>query len=192
MLILYYFSSTIFLVLDAVNTIIAFMSVYASKVIGFNGDEIMRFLISSTVGAMVGSVIIGFLVKHKGTIWTYWLILWLWIISLSLAALSQSEAMFWCVGPLAGVGMGGVWVVSRAILIELSPPEKLGEFFGLYGFAGKAASILGPMLWGSVVWALDSTHTLKYRIAVSLLLCFVLAAAFIFRNFNRNISSPKT
>ena len=189
---LFQFITIHFLVLDAVNTIIAFMSVYASKVIGFNGDEIMRFLISSTVGAMVGSVIIGFLVKHKGTIWTYWLILWLWIISLSLAALSQSEAMFWCVGPLAGVGMGGVWVVSRAILIELSPPEKLGEFFGLYGFAGKAASILGPMLWGSVVWALDSTHTLKYRIAVSLLLCFVLAAAFIFRNFNRNISSPKT
>lgn len=177
-----------FLVLDAVNTIIAFMSVYASKVIGFNGDEIMQFLISSTVGAMVGSVIIGFLVKHKGTTWTYWLVLWLWIISLSLAALSQSEALFWCVGPLAGVGMGGVWVVSRAILIELSPPEKLGEFFGLYGFAGKAASILGPMLWGSVVWALDSTHTLKYRIAVSMLLCLVLAAAFIFRNFNRNIS----
>ena len=65
--------------------------------------------------------------------------------------------------------------------------EKLGEFFGFYGFAGKAASILGPMLWGSVVWALDSTHTLKYRIAVSLLLCLVIAAASIFRNFNRNI-----
>ena len=188
---LFKFITIHFLVLDAVNTIIAFMSVYASKVIGLNGDEIMRFLISSTVGAMVGSVIIGFLVKQKGTIWTYWLVLWLWIISLSLATLSQSKTLFWCVGPIAGVGMGGVWVVSRAILIELSPPEKLGEFFGFYGFAGKAASILGPMLWGSVVWALDSTHTLKYRIAVSLLLCLVIAAAFIFRNFNRNISLKK-
>lgn len=168
------------------------MSVYASKVMGFNGDEIMRFLISSTVGAMLGSVIIGFLVKHKGTIWTYWLVLWLWIISLSLAALSQSPALFWWVGPIAGVGMGGVWVVSRAILIELSPPEKLGEFFGLYGFAGKAASILGPMLWGSVVWILDSTPTLKYRVAVSLLLCLVLAAAIIFRDFSYNVSSQQT
>ena len=188
---LFKFITIHFLVLDAVNTIIAFMSVYASKVIGLNGDEIMRFLISSTVGAMVGSVIIGFLVKQKGTIWTYWLVLWLWIISLSLATLSHSKALFWCVGPMAGAGMGGVWVVSRAILIELSPPEKLGEFFGFYGFAGKAASILGPMLWGSVVWALDSTHTLKYRIAVSLLLCLVIAAASIFRNFNQNIFPQK-
>ena len=177
-----------FLVLDAVNTIIAFMAVYATKVIGFDGNETTQFLISSTVGAMIGAIIIGFLVKHKGSIWAYWLVLWLWIAALSLAAVSQSTTLFWCVGPLAGMGMGGVWVVSRAILVELSPPEKLGEFFGFYSLAGKTASIFGPLLWGSVVWALDATQTLKYRAAVSLLLCIVIAAAFLFRNFSLNIS----
>ena len=177
-----------FLVLDAVNTIIAFMAVYATKVIGFDGNEITQFLISSTVGAMIGAIIIGFLVKHKGSIWAYWLVLWLWIAALSLAAVSQSTTLFWCVGPLAGMGMGGVWVVSRAIVVELSPPEKLGEFFGFYSLAGKTASIFGPLLWGSVVWVLDDTQTLKYRAAVTLLLCIVIAAAFLFRNFSLNIS----
>ena len=177
-----------FLVLDAVNTIIAFMAVYATKVIGFSGNEITQFLISSTVGAMIGAIIIGFLVKHKGSIWAYWLVLWLWIAALSLAAVSQSTTLFWCVGPLAGMGMGGVWVVSRSIVVELSPPEKLGEFFGFYSLAGKTASIFGPLLWGSVVWVLDETQTLKYRAAVTLLLCIVIAAAFLFRNFSRNIS----
>jgi len=90
-----------------------------------------------------------------------------------LTAISQSETLFWLVGPIAGMGMGGVWVVSRAFIVELSPPEKVGEFFGLYGFAGKAASIMGPMLWGAVVWALDSTGTLKYRVAVTVLLGIV-------------------
>jgi MFS transporter, UMF1 family len=178
-----------FLVLDAVNTIIAFMSVYASKVIGFDGGQIMNFLITSTIGAMIGSLIIGMLVKRKGVIWSYWLVLALWIIALSLTAISQSEALFWLVGPLAGVGMGGVWVVSRAFIIELSPPEKVGEFFGLYGFAGKAASILGPMLWGVVVWALNATETLKYRVAVTVLLCMVIGAAFLFRGLTKRLSS---
>ena len=177
-----------FLVLDAVNTIIAFMAVYATKVIGFDSNEITKFLISSTVGAMIGAIIIGFLVKHKGSIWAYWLVLWLWIAALSLAAVSQSITLFWCVGPLAGMGMGGVWVVSRSIVVELSPPEKLGEFFGFYSLAGKTASIFGPLLWGSVVWVLDDTQTLKYRAAVTLLLCIVIAAAFLFRNFSLNIS----
>jgi MFS transporter, UMF1 family len=177
-----------FLVLDAVNTIIAFMAVYANKVIGFNAGQITNFLISSTVGAMVGSFIIGYLVKHKGTVWSYWLVLWLWIIALSLVAMTQSAKLFWLAGPIAGVGMGGVWVVSRAFIVELSPPERVGEFFGFYGFAGKAASILGPMIWGIVIWALNTTDTLKYRVAVMVLLGMVLVAAYLFRNLTQQLS----
>jgi MFS transporter, UMF1 family len=76
-------------------------------------------------------------------------------------------------------------VVSRAFIVELSPPEKVGEFFGLYGMAGKAASIMGPLLWGGVVWALDTTGTLKYRVAVTVLLGIVILAAFLFRDLAR-------
>ena len=57
-----------FLVLDVVNTIIAFMAVYANKVIGLDDKQITSYLIFSTVFAMVGSLLIGWLVKHKGTI----------------------------------------------------------------------------------------------------------------------------
>ena len=176
-----------FLVLDAVNTIIAFMAVYAIKVIGFSGGQVTNFLISSTVCAMIGSWVIGILVKYKGVIWSYWLVLGLWIAALSLAAISHSQTLFYFVGPIAGVGMGGVWVVSRAFIIELSPPEKVGEFFGLYGMAGKAASIIGPMLWGGVVWALDTTETLKYRVAVTVLLGILAIAAFLFRDLTRKL-----
>ena len=173
-----------FLVLDAVNTIITFMAVYASKVIGLSGSQITSFLISSTVFAMFGSWVIGILIKNKGIIWSYWLVLGLWVAALSLAAISQSETLFRFVGPIAGVGMGGVWVVSRAFIIELSPPEKIGEFFGLYGMAGKAASIIGPMLWGGVVWALDTTETLKYRVAVTVMLGILAIAALLFRDLS--------
>jgi MFS transporter, UMF1 family len=176
-----------FLVLDAVNTIIAFMAVYASKVIGLSGGQITNFLICSTVAAMIGSWVIGFLVKHKGVIWSYWLVLGLWVVALSLAAISQNETLFWFVGPIAGVGMGGVWVVSRAFIIELSPSEKVGEFFGFYGMAGKVASIMGPMLWGGVVWALDTTETLKYRVAVTVLLGILAIATILFYDLTRKL-----
>ena len=136
---------------------------------------------------MLGSWIIGILIKLKGIIWSYWLVLGLWIAALSLAILSHSETLFRFVGPIAGVGMGGVWVVSRTFIIELSPPEKVGEFFGLYGMVGKAASILGPMLWGLVVWAMDMTETLKYRAAVTLLLGILFIATFLFRDLTQKL-----
>jgi MFS transporter, UMF1 family len=177
-----------FMILDVVNTVIAFMSIYANKVMNFTDAQITAFLITSTSAAMIGSYIIGWLVKHKGTAWSYGLVLWLWVVALSIAILSQSQAMFWMVGPLAGMGMGGVWVVSRAYIVELSPPEKLGEFFGIYGLAGKAASILGPLLWGTVVWAFQDTQTFKYRAALTALLLIAIVTLFLFRSLKKQIA----
>ena len=176
-----------FMILDVVNTVIAFMSIYANKVMHFSDAQITAFLITSTSAAMFGSYIIGWLVKHKGTGWSYWLILWLWVAALSIAILSQRQIIFWMVGPLAGMGMGGVWVVSRAYIVELSPPEKLGEFFGIYGLAGKAASILGPLLWGSVVWVFQDTQTFKYRAALTALLLITIVTLFLFRSLRKEM-----
>jgi len=178
-----------FLILDVVNTIIAFMSVYAHKVIGFDGKQITSFLILSTVFAMLGSLVIGWLVKHKGTVFSYGLVLWIWLAALCLIVLSSGETLFWMVGPLAGAGMGGVWVASRAIVVELSPPEKIGEFFGVYSLAGKMASIVGPLLWGSVVWLFQDTQTLKYRAAVGTLLLIAVATKFLFNTLKKQIQT---
>jgi len=178
-----------FLILDVVNTIIAFMSVYAHKVIGFDGKQITSFLILSTVFAMLGSLVIGWLVKHKGTVFSYGLVLWIWLAALCLIVLSSGETLFWMVGPLAGAGMGGVWVASRAIVVELSPPEKIGEFFGIYSLAGKMASIAGPLLWGSVVWVFQETQTLKYRAAVGTLLLIAVATKLLFNTLKKQIQT---
>ena len=178
-----------FLILDVVNTIIVFMSVYAHKVIGFDGKQITSFLILSTVFAMLGSLIIGWLVKHKGTVFSYGLVLWIWLTALTLIVISPGETLFWAVGPLAGAGMGGVWVASRAIVVELSPPEKIGEFFGIYSLAGKMASIAGPLLWGSVVWIFQDTQTLKYRAAVGSLLLITIATIFLFNTLKKQIQT---
>ena len=181
-----------FLVLDVVNTIIAFMSVYANKVIGLNNKQITSFLIFSTVFAMMGSLLIGWLVKHKGTIFSYWTVLCLWLTSLFLIIVSSEETLFWVAGSLAGLGIGGVWVVSRTIVVELSPPEKIGEFFGLYSLTGKVASIIGPLLWGGIVWVLQDTQTLKYRAAVGILFLITVIAVFLFNNLQKSFSQKLT
>ena len=54
-------------------------------------------------------------------------------------------------GALLGAGLGGVWTSDRVFMLRLSPPDKVGEFFGLYGIAGKFSAVTGPILYGTIV-----------------------------------------
>jgi hypothetical protein len=49
------------------------------------------------------------------------------------------------------------------------------------------ASIVGPLLWGSVVWIFKDTQTLKYRAAVGALLLIAVAAIFLFNTLKKQI-----
>jgi UMF1 family MFS transporter len=44
-----------------------------------------------------------------------------------------------------------VWTSDRVFMLRLSPPQKIGEFFGLYGLAGKFSAVTGPVLYGATV-----------------------------------------
>jgi UMF1 family MFS transporter len=46
----------------------------------------------------------------------------------------------------------------------LSPPERSGEFFGLWGLAVKLSSIVGPITYGAVTWISGGDHRLAILI----------------------------
>lgn len=165
-----------FFILDGVNTVIAFMSVYADKVIGLSGGRLTVFFVLSTLGAAAGSLFWGRLSNRIGPLSALKGVLGTWIFTFFWAAVSFNEEVFWLVGPLAGVAIGGVWVCGRSLLVRLSPPGRVGEMFGLFNLAGKAASITGPMVWGVIVLVFSPLGgTLQYRLAVVSLALFIAA-----------------
>lgn len=175
---LFNFLIAAFVALNAINTIIVFMSVYVKKVIEFTDSEIITFYIISTVFAIFSSFIAGFITDSLGSKRTLSGVLSLWCISLLLAIMFLSKTVFWIVGPLVGICLGATWTSARALVIDLSPPQMVGEVFGFYGLIGKSASIVGPLIWGFTVWMFGFLGIFKYRLAVLTLLVF-LASGFI-------------
>jgi MFS-type transporter involved in bile tolerance (Atg22 family) len=56
-------------------------------------------------------------------------------------------------------------------MIRLSPPERLGEFFGLYGLVGKGSQVIGQLLYGvTIVVLLGPFGVGAYQVAVLSLL----------------------
>ncbi len=181
-----------FIYCDAVNTVIAFMSVYAHQVMGFSDSMIRIFLIVSTTFAVAGSLVFGWVTDRLGAKRTLMVVLCIWIAGLVMAIVSFSTFMFWMVGPIVGIALGGTWVSARALVVDLSPPEKIGEIYGLYNMGGKFGFILGPLVWGAIVWAFGGFGILKYRIAIGSLLLFLAGGLYILRKVPNGICSKSS
>ena len=136
---------------DPVNTVIVVMSTFAVKAIGFTEREANLVLLALTVAAVLASFGWGFLVERIGPKRTLMYVLASWCIGLVIAGSVLSKPTFLIAGVLLGSGLGGVWTSDRVFMLRLSPPEKIGEFFGLYGLAGKFSAVTGPVLYGATV-----------------------------------------
>jgi UMF1 family MFS transporter len=51
------------------------------------------------------------------------------------------------------LGLAGIWTAGRKLLMELAPPDQLGEYFGLYGITVKISVI------GSTAYAAIATYS---------------------------------
>ena len=139
-----------FLVIDAVNTVIIFMGVYSSTVIGFEeGDKLILF-IASTTFALFGSIFYGYLTDKIKSKPAMLISVFGWIIALAAATITTEKGYFYVIGAFFGVFLGAVWTSSRPLLNTLVPEEKLGQFYGIYSLCSKAAATIGPLIWGVV------------------------------------------
>jgi len=74
-----------------------------------------------------------------------------WVgVSLAAFASRSAESFYW-VAAGAGLGMGWLQSAGRAAVAELTPIGQEGELFGIWGFAGKLAGIVGPLVFGGMV-----------------------------------------
>ena len=84
-------------------------------------------------------------------------------------------ALFLVAGAILGSGLGGVQVTDRVFMVRLSPPERVGEFFGVYGLVGKASQVIGQVVYGLIVFLLlNSMGTGAYQVAILSLIVTML------------------
>ena len=182
------FLKAIFFILCAVNVIIIFMAVYATKVLGLNEIQIIHLIGFSTIFAMAGSVASGYISDRIGASKSLMAIFVLWGICISAAALVRTADLYWLIGSLVGIALGSIWVVLRALVIRLFPVEKIGGAFGLFNIVGYLSGVAGAIFWGVIVLFLSPLGALGYRIALFSLNLFIVFAVIFLSRMNRKLS----
>jgi MFS transporter, UMF1 family len=143
---------------DPINTVIAIMMLYSLNVTQSGGIDLARaksianlVMLGAITFAIVGAVLAGKLVDRFGARRVLSSVLGLWSITFLLAASLGLFGLPWqlllLVSALAGMSLGSTWTADRPLMLELTPPERLGEFYGLYGMVGRFAAVVGPLLW---------------------------------------------
>lgn len=137
---------------------ITLAAIYAEQVIGFQPQETMVLIFVLNIAALVGSLIFGHVQDRIGHKLALSITLLGWSVTCVIAALSTSKEMFWWAVALAGICMGSSQSTGRAMAGLFIPVHRLAEFFGLWTFAIRLASIVGPLGYGLITWATDGNQ----------------------------------
>jgi UMF1 family MFS transporter len=143
-----------------VTAVVALAAIYAEQAMKFTTQQTIELILIVNVTAAIGAFGFGYLQDAIGHVRAIALTLVGWIVMVVLAFVSESMFTFWIAANLAGLCMGSSQAAGRALVGYLAPQARLAEFFGLWGFAVKAASIFGPLTYGAVTWAFGGNHRL--------------------------------
>ena len=132
---------------------ITLAAIYAEQVIGFVPSETMVLIFVLNFAAAGGAFAFGYLQDALGHRPALAGSLLVWVAVCVIAAWVTTKGGFWWAAGLAGLAMGASQSAGRAMTGVLAPPAQLAEFFGLWTFATRLASIIGPLSYGAITWA---------------------------------------
>jgi MFS transporter, UMF1 family len=131
---------------------ITLAAIYAEQVIGFVQQETMLLIFVLNIAAAVGAFAFGYWQDRLGHKLALGITLVGWMATCIIAALTTTKGGFWYAAAIAGFCMGSSQSSGRAMAGLFAPPAQLAEFYGLWTFATRLASIIGPLTYGVITW----------------------------------------
>ena len=157
---------------------VALAAIYAEQVIGFQPQETMVLIFVLNFAAAGGAFAWGYLQDRMGHKLALGSTLVGWVLTCVIAALTTTKGGFWWAAAIAGLCMGSSQSAGRALAGMFAPQRQLAEFYGLWTFAIRLASIIGPLSYGAITWATGGNH----RIAIlSTTALFLVGLALLFK-----------
>jgi len=146
---IFLFLLAFFFYIDGVYTIIEMATAYGSA-IGLDAQGLLLALLVTQIVAFPCALLFGRAAKrYKNTSLIKACIAAYFCIALFAVQLDK-QWEFWLLAVCVGMFQGGIQALSRSYFAGIIPPEKSGEFFGIFDICGKGASFLGTALVGAI------------------------------------------
>jgi EmrB/QacA subfamily drug resistance transporter len=101
----------------------------------------------------------------------------LFLFGSALCGLSQNMAELILFRALQGLGGGGIFVLTQAIIADVVSPRQLGRYQGVFGAVFGVSSVAGPLLGGFFVETLSWRWIFYINLPIGAVALLVLALA---------------
>lgn len=181
---------------DGLAALFAFGGIYAAGIFGWTTTELGVFgiliIVAASIGALAGGRLDDRIGPKKVILGSLAVLV---VASLGILSIDRDhvafviavtpgagealfagagEKVYLLLGAAIGAVSGPLQAASRTLMVRISPPEKLTEFFGLFALSGKVTSFAGPVLVASLT-ALSGSQ----RIGISVLVVFFAVAIWV-------------
>ncbi|MFK8050077.1 MAG: MFS transporter [Halioglobus sp.] len=143
---------------SGVATVIVIAAIYAQAVMGFDSQQLIILIMVVNLTASIGAFVFGMAQDRYGSAPTLAAGLLVWLAAIGVTYFAESPSDVWLAGNLMGLAMGATQAGGRALIGQLTPVERSAEFFGLWGFASRAAAIIGPLSYGVISYFSNGDH----------------------------------
>ncbi|MCH7882987.1 MFS transporter [Patescibacteria group bacterium] len=176
---------------NGMNTVIIFLSLYATQIIGLSIQAFFFVFGALAIGSFFGSLIFGRFSDRFGpkrslsVVLALWILVVLYFLNISwVASLINTPhsliVAFIIGGMVGGAALGSVWVGNRHMVTRLAPRRKIAEIFGIEGLTQKFSGGVGPVLFGLVViLAGKGNEIVGYQNALWMILIFFVLGLII-------------
>ena len=141
----FWFLLAFFCYIDGVYTIIDMATAYGTA-LGLDTTGLLLALLVTQIVAFPSALVFGRLSGQypSGTLIPVCIAAYAGIAV--FAFFLKHQWQFWVLAVVVGMFQGGIQALSRSHFAKIIPPEKSGEYFGLFDICGKGASFLGTMI----------------------------------------------
>lgn len=175
---------------DALLTVQLYIPIFMRERLHLSDFASSAAIAVSLTGGAVGASIFAFWGRNRDLRRIILAILGAWAATLVLFGFVENKSVFLALMIWAGILYGGLWSASRAYVIEITPEDKLGRTFGFYAVFERCASIVGPLVWGSIMF-LPLAASLRYIAAFSTMSLLIVLSILILA-LTHNASSVLT
>lgn len=176
------FLAAFFFFNNGVQTVIMMAAIFGDQELQMTTGGLIAFFLMIQGFGFVGSLLFGKISDRIGdktvlliTI-SVWAIVCIWSTFIGLFGNAIRE--FYIIGIIAGMVLGASQSSARSLFARCTPLAHSAEFFGFYSVQARFSTLLGPVVYGTVLWITGSIRMsilclLAFFVTGGLLLWFV-------------------